>query len=672
MKSLHNSGVGDFTRGGQVTIHFLRMIGQVIQKFGLAAVMLYSLICFGLWHTTSTAYERYLGARYVASTLGIYLGNAENHVTLKLIDGTQITTTIRQLAYSPKMKTNFFHLARLWFRSMLDAAFVAGLILLLLFVWLFNFGRSQRQETHLRGGKLVDGKELTKILRERSLAGPLRFGGIPLVKDSETAHMLLTGSSGTGKTTGMYELMKQIRKRGDRVVCFSPSGDFISWFYRKDKDKILNIFDARSPSWDLWGECDQPYHYAMIAASLVPVPQQGEKIWSEAAQSLIAVLLRELHLRGNPTMDDLLRIVTRLPMPDIYEILKHTEVAANLDPSNERMGASIRSTATIALRSLAYLDNKRKPFTFKEWVDGKEDGSWLFLNARADQIDASRPVLSTWIEVFVSRMLSLPESRTRRVWLIIDELPTLNKLNSLGLFVEQGRKFGGCAMLGFQQFSQLSLIYGKELGSSIVGQCNTWICYRQNDPETAKFVAEKFGKVEVEENQQGLSYGANDMRDGVSLNMQRKEREVIMPSEVMGLPNLAGFIKLVGDLPAGTFQLTRSNIATVAAPYVAPVIDPVQDVLDAKPGDLIDLDGSDPLAGVPAEVVVVTDAETEEAPTEKAPAEAIDGDAKPAEPPAAPPARIEPTLGPIPPAPPAPPPGTTAATPVVDRLLGVR
>ncbi len=602
MKSLHNSSVGDFTRGGQVTIHFLRMIGQVIQKFGLAAVMLYSIVTFGLWHYSTTEYERYLGVRYVTSVAGQWLGNGANQVTVRLVDGTQITTTIQQLAYSQKMKLNFFQLARTWFRSMLDGAFVAGLVLLLLFIWLFNFGRSQRQETHLRGGKLLPGTDLAKVIKERGLAGPIWFGGIPLVKDSETAHMLLTGSSGTGKTTAMYELMKQIRRRGDRVVCFSPSGDFISWFFRPGKDKILNVFDARTPSWDLWGECDQPYHYAMIAASLVPVPQQGEKIWAEAAQSLIAVLLRELHLRGSPTIDDLLRIVTRLPMSDIYEILKHTEVAANLDPSNERMGASIRSTATIALRSLAYLDNRRTPFTFKDWVNGKEDGSWLFLNARADQIDASRPVLSTWIEVFVSRMLSLPESRTRRVWLIVDELPTLNKLNSLGLFVEQGRKFGGCAMLGFQQFSQLSLIYGKELGSSIVGQCNTWVCFRQNDPETAKFVAEKFGKVEVEENQQGLSYGANDMRDGVSLNMQRKEREVVMPSEVMGLPNLAGYIKLVGDLPAGTFQLKRSTIPTVAAPYEAPVRDLVQEVLDTKDRDLIPMDGSDPLAGVPDDV----------------------------------------------------------------------
>lgn len=577
MKSLHNSTVGDFTRGGQVTIHFLRMIGQVIQKFGLAAIMLYSLTTFGLWYAQSSKYERYLAVRYVTSTAGVWLGNGDNAVPVETADGNTITLTVRQLAGSQKMQTNAWDLAHLWLHSMLHSAFIAGFVLLSLFVWLYNFGRSQRQETLLRGGQVVEGGELTKILRQRGIAGPLQFGGIPLVKNSETSHILMTGSSGTGKTTGIHELMKQIRKRGDRVICYSPSGDFLSWFFREGKDQVLNLFDKRSPSWDLWGECDQPYHYPMIANSLIPIPEKGEKIWSEAAQSLVAVLLRELHKRGNATVTDLMRIVTMLPMDKIYDILKDTEVAANLDPKNDRMGASIRSTATIALRSMTYLPKDRPSFTFKKWIEGPEDGSWVFLTARADQIDASRPVLSTFIEVAVSRLLSLPESRTRRIWLIIDELPGLNRLPSLSTFVEQARKFGGCGLIGFQQFSQLQKIYGKEDASSIIGQCNTWICYRQNDPETAEFVCKKFGKVEIEENQQGLSYGANDMRDGVSLNQQRKDREVVMASEVMGLPDLAGYIKMVGDLPGGKFKITRGTIPTIADAYQAPEVDVVAD-----------------------------------------------------------------------------------------------
>lgn len=593
MKTLHNSAVGDFTRGGQVTIHFLRMIGQVFQKFGLASVMLYGFVTMGFWFGKTTEHERYLGTRYVMATAGVWLGNGANVTDIRLENGRVIKASISSLATSPKMRQNARGLAGAWLKSMGQSVFVAGFLILVLLVWLFKFGRSQRAEKHLRGGKVVDGPELAKLIRSKGLAGPYEFGGIPLVKDFETAHTLFAGSSGTGKTTGMYELMKQIRKRGDRVVCFSPSGDFLSWFYRADKDTILNIFDGRSPRWDLWGECDMPYHYPMIGASLVPTPQTGDKIWAEAGQTLVAVILEKMKEDGTTSWAELSKIVSSLPIATVYRYLEGTRVANYLDPNNEKMGASIRSTASIALRCIDYMIDKGEGFTFKDWVNGPDDGSWVFLNARADQLDAARPILSTMIEVFVNRVLSLSESRDRRIWLIIDELPALNKLTSLGAFVEQARKFGGCGVLGFQQFSQLTERYGKELASSIVGQCNTWVCYRQNDPETAKFVAEKFGKVEIEENQQGLSYGANDMRDGVSLSQQRKDRDVVMASEVLTLPNLTGFIKLAGDLPGGRFALKRTQIKQIAEPFVLRVEDPLEKILAIPQHQLIELGGDD-------------------------------------------------------------------------------
>lgn len=615
MKTLHDSAVGDFTRGGQVTMHFLRMIRQVALKLLMLAILLYIVLTAGMWWVHTQSEQRYLGVRYVGAEIGVFLENGRKPAEVTLPDGSDLHTTIQAIANSTAMQDTAWGLLDIWLHCMVEAAYGTAVVLLFFFVWLFHFGKTQREELMLRGAELVEGKELAAILKKRKLAGDLKFGDIPLVKDSETGHILFMGSSGTGKTTGYHELMRQIRDRGDRAICFSPSGDFISWFYRPDKDKILNVFDARTPSWDMWRECDMPYHYPMIAASLIPTPAHGEKIWAEAAQSLVAVLMRTMHERGNDSIPEMLKIVTRLPMPSIYEYLRDTEVAANLDPSNERMGASIRSTAVIALRSLTYLRETEERFTIKDWVLGPDNGSWMFLNAKADQLDASRPVLTTWLEIFVNRTLSLSEDRKRRIWLIIDELPTLNKLNSLSMFVEQSRKFGGCGMLGIQQYSQLTHIYGREQAAAIIGQCNTWICYRQNDPESAKFVSEKFGKVEVEENQQGLSYGANDMRDGVSLSQQRKEREVVMPSEIMKWKNLSGLVKLVGDLPAGRFQLKRGNIKTIAEAFVAPVVDPLDAILQLDKSQLIDLSGDDesvqPESEAVNETTVIRDAEPE-------------------------------------------------------------
>ena len=66
-----------------------------------------------------------------------------------------------------------------------------------------------------------------------------------------------------------------------------------------------------------------------------------------------------------------------------------------------------------------------------------------------------------------------------------------------------------------------------------------------------------------------LSYGANDMRDGVSLSAQRKTRDLILPSEITNLDNLEGYIRLPGQIPKGHFKMVRPPITKVAPAFVA-------------------------------------------------------------------------------------------------------
>src|SRR6202008_3089551 len=86
---------------------------------------------------------------------------------------------------------------------------------------------------------------------------------------------------------------------------------------------------------------------------------------------------------------------------------------------------------------------------------------------------------------------------------------------------------------------------------------------------TAKWIAASFGQIEVMESNQGLSYGANDMRDGVSLSAQRKTRDLILPSEITNLDNLEGYIRLPGQIPKGHFKMVRPPITKVAPAFVA-------------------------------------------------------------------------------------------------------
>ncbi len=56
------------------------------------------------------------------------------------------------------------------------------------------------------------------------------------------------------------------------------------------------------------------------------------------------------------------------------------------------------------------------------------------------------------------------------------------------------------------------------------------------------------GEQEIIETQENLSYGANSMRDGVNMHSLEKRKLLVMPSEIMNLPDLTLFDR-GGDLP---------------------------------------------------------------------------------------------------------------------------
>ncbi len=112
-------------------------------------------------------------------------------------------------------------------------------------------------------------------------------------------------------------------------------------------------------------------------------------------------------------------------------------------------------------------------------------------------------------------------------------------------------------------------LYGRNGAETISGLCGTRVVLAAPDRDTAQWSADSLGRSEVEEVAENVSYGANTIRDGVSLTPRRELRALALPADIMRLPNLHGFLKFPGPYPVASIRLKPVD-RPVLAPRFAP------------------------------------------------------------------------------------------------------
>ena len=154
----------------------------------------------------------------------------------------------------------------------------------------------------------------------------------------------------------------------------------------------------------------------------------------------------------------------------------------------------------------------------------------------------------------------------------------------------ESRQFGGCFVLGVQVASALRDLYGRNGAETISGLCGTRVVLAAPDRDTAQWSADSLGRSEIEEVSEGFSYGANTIRDGVSLTPRRELRALALPSEIMRLPNLEGYLKFPGPFPVASIRLRYVARPKAAERFVA------REDYGAEPRTRVEGTGSDGIA----------------------------------------------------------------------------
>ncbi|WLE64156.1 type IV secretion system DNA-binding domain-containing protein (plasmid) [Burkholderia plantarii] len=524
------------------------------------------LVAAGSLFLATSADDRYLALKHLQADLLTVVPMANRTITFNSDSASTSMQPAEALAFTRDAADSVN--VEIYNAALYGGLTTIGCFVLVTLFWM-EYGRKRLTDHQVRGARLVKAKQLKSELVARNDASPYRIAGVPMRRGAENLNTLIAGAQGTGKSRQFFELMAQVRARRKKAVVYDSSGEFTAAFYREGKDVILNPLDARSPNWNPWREIHGEIHYDNIAEALIPLPPKDpQPFFAIAARMVFKDSLRALGQSNKRTNAELYKAISRSNLDELHALLIREAAATYVDPVTERTGMSLKMTVQNQLDSFRFLHDEGEPFSIREWTQKEDDDSWLFITVNEEQKSALLPVISLWCDVAIQALLSLDPIHAERFWYFYDELPGLQKLEIMKMAVTGTRKFGGCFVLGLQDFSQLFETYGDHLARTIISGCQTKLLLRVTDGDSAKALVNAIGQADIDEKEENATIGIDERRDSMSVFARRNLRDIVLASEILRLPDMEGYLVTPGDYPVARVKYGYVPIAQIATPFV--------------------------------------------------------------------------------------------------------
>lgn len=557
-----------FIRGGQVTFHAISMFFQVHNK--LVKFIGWGIVALTLLLTYLNSPPNALWGEfyYIRNAIYAKLGKPTDSTITTLWEGQRYTDTLASQLQNPVLLD--IH-ATIWqnLQVYFLIALVTGIVIFMIALSFFKKqGEKQSEDFHIRGFRLAPPDAITKELKRRAKAqkkrgygdgsiSSFKIDGQALLKQYfEVQHLLLDGTTGVGKSIMIRKLVRWIRAKGDKAIIYDKGCTFTSKFYNPATDILLNPFDKRCANWDVWSDAFEAPDFENIAAALIPQHGEGDPFWVDSARTIFSSTAYRMSQDNKPcTTERLLSLILTSELETLGNFLEGTESASLVSKDIKKTAISIKSVLATYIKSLRFLDGLNAPereeklrerFSITHWVQNDKQKGFLFLSSNAQQHASLRPLISMWLAIASNAILGMEPDEDRRIWVIMDEMPSLHKLPELGSIISEVRKFGGCYLIGIQSYAQLVKTYGKNGAEEMFDLLNTRFFFRAPSEPMARISSKDLGEQEVDVSKENVSYGANTLRDGVSLGHQTVTRPVVSASEIQALDDLQCYLRSPG------------------------------------------------------------------------------------------------------------------------------
>jgi hypothetical protein len=396
-----------------------------------------------------------------------------------------------------------------------------------------------RYGRRLKGPFLVDAKQFNAAIEGDGIGIKTEDIGdlVRIPARAENQHILAIGDTGSGKTSVIRQLAFRVQERDECAIIYDPAGEFIRQFYSEARgDIVLNPQDARMPYWNPADEVEDEPEALTLAESFYQPDVTQNQFFIDSPQKIFAYLISR---RPKPRPEELVQWMATKHA--IESELRDTEHAVLVDQTAGPQRAGVLSSLNKIANTLRMLptvaDHPAGEWTAKTWAENRK--GWIFLTSTTTTRKAIRPLHCVWLDMLVMHLLSMRRPDQKRVWFLIDELATLQKLPQLHTALVENRKSENPVVLGFQGRSQLEARYGND-AEAMLSQPATKIFFRTDEPRAAKWISDNIGEVEIERLRETHFEGG---AHGRNFTLERVREPLVMPSEIQGLVDLSAYLK---------------------------------------------------------------------------------------------------------------------------------
>lgn len=424
--------------------------------------------------------------------------------------------------------------------------YIVSVFYLLIFWYL---GTRQREKTFLRGAQTMPLRELNRQLAcANGEKIGIKIGDTQLPREMESKHLLILGASGSGKGVLLNQILAQIMERKEQLIIYDPKGEFVEKMYCPG-DIIFNPFDMRSVGWNIFNELHSQPDYDIISRSLFAPPDSRDTYWYTCGADVFRTGLVWLKINKKTKNSEMWEFFSQ-PLPGIITAFRTLPVAEqgalkHIDKSDSSAANSVISILQERLQAFRYIRDIDGDFSFSRYIRENGRGNVFLLgNERTRQL--MKPLLTLAVDIMCRETLALPDNLHRRIWFAIDELGTLNRMDSILTLETVGRSKGACLVCANQDLGRIEEIYGKAALKTFFNNFNMNFIFRIREPETADFLSRSIGEQQLRQTTQSRQLSPTDVGDRKGLNDHEKTERLFLPTELQQLPDLHAIISVAG------------------------------------------------------------------------------------------------------------------------------